>query len=85
MNPIDPRIDPALVPPNSKAVVMGEHQPEFLDLPSVRTPDGKIITRWTFTEEERLSILRGGDIYLTVYSYGPMYPVCLSVGPLDWR
>lgn len=39
MEIVDPRIDPALVPEGSKAVVIAEHQDEYRDLPSIRTPD----------------------------------------------
>lgn len=85
MEPVDPRIDPALVPAGSRPVVVAEHQYEYKDLPSVRTPDGKVITRWTLTDEERAAIVRGDDVFLTIWSHGAINPVYLSVGPLDWR
>jgi hypothetical protein len=53
----DPRVDPSLVPEGSRAVVIAEHQTEYRDLPSIRTPDGQVITRWTLTDEERLRVL----------------------------
>lgn len=85
MQPVDPRIDPALVPAGSRAIVIAEHQDEFMDLPSVCTPDGKIITRWRLTEEEREALLSGQDVFLTIWSGGAIQPVYLSVGPCDWR
>lgn len=85
MEPIDPRIDPALVPAGSRAIVIAEHQSEYLDLPSVRTPDGKVITRWSLTTEERAAVVRGEDVFLTIWSAGAINPVHLSVGPCDWR
>jgi hypothetical protein len=85
MEPVDPRIDPAFVPHGSCAVVIAEHQPEYIPLPSVRTPDGKVITRWTLNEAERAAIIRGEDIFLTIWSGGAINPVSLSVGPCDWR
>lgn len=95
MKPIDPRIDPDLVLPGSRAVVIAEHQDEFIDLPSVRTPalvrDGQlqvapyVITRWELTDEERAAIVRGEDIYITLLSDGVINPLFVTVGPTDWR
>lgn len=94
MKPVDPRIDPALVPPGSRAVVIAEHQDEYIDLPSVRTPavfDGDkmrippyAITRWELTLEERAAIVRGEDIYITIVSAGTINPLFATVGPVDW-
>lgn len=84
MEAIDPRINPALVPPGSRAVVVAEHQAEYTNLPSVITPDARVITRWTFTDQERAAILRGEDVFLTIWGV-PIRPVFLSVGPCDWR
>ena len=95
MEPVDPRIDPRLVPDGSKAIVIAEHQEEFKDLPSVRTPmrvrDGRlvsppyVITRWTLTDEERLAVLRGEDVFVTLVSAGAINPLFVTVGPVDWR
>lgn len=84
MDITDPRIDPALVPAGSRAVVIAEHQDEYRDLPSVRTPDGQVITRWTLTDEERLAILKGADVFVTLLSAGPINPFFVTVGPVDW-
>ncbi len=80
----DPRVDPSLVPPGSKALVIAEHQPEYQDLPSIRTPDGQVITRWSPTDDERRRLVAGEDIFLTILSHGPICPVLLTVGPIDW-
>lgn len=55
MDIVDPCVDPRLVPQGSRAVVIAEHQTEYPDLPSVRTPDGQVITRWALTDAERTS------------------------------
>lgn len=81
----DPRIDPRLVPEGSKAVVIAEHQEEYRDLPSVRTPDGQVITRWSLTDDERLRILKGEDVYVTIISTGAINPLFCTVGPVDWN
>lgn len=95
MEIVDPRIDPALVPPGSRAIVIAEHQDEYQDLPSVRTPglyaDGKwvkppyVITRWTLSEAERAAIVRGEDVFITILSAGAINPLFVTIGPADWR
>lgn len=85
MDPIDPRIDPAKVPAGSAAVVIAEHQNEYRDLPSVRTPNGYVITRWTLTDDERRRIANGEDLFITLLSHGRIFPLLPSVGPIDWR
>lgn len=82
---VDPRIDPALVPDGSRAVVIAEHQSEYLDLPSIRTPDGQVITRWRLTDDERRRIVEGDDIFVTLLSSGPINPLFVTVGPVNWR
>ena len=84
MDIVDPRIDPSLVPPGSRAIVIAEHQAEYRDLPSVRTPDGQVITRWTLTDSERAAVLRGEDIFITLLSHGAINPLFATVGPVDW-
>jgi dihydrofolate reductase len=84
MDIVDPRIDPALVPLGSRAVVIAEHQSEYRDLPSVRTPDGQVITRWTLSDEERAAIVRGEDIFVTLLSHGMINPLFVTVGPVNW-
>jgi hypothetical protein len=95
MEPIDPRIDPRLVPPGSKAVVVAEHQDEYRNLPSIVTPqrydatNGRVtrpnetITRWTFTDDERRRIAKGEDLYITIVGV-PIRPFFATVGVVDW-
>jgi hypothetical protein len=82
---VDPRVDPAFVPDGSRAVVIAERQAEYQDLPSIRTPNGYVITRWTLSDEERGRILRGEDVYITLLSHGSINPFFASVGPVNWR
>lgn len=96
MKPIDPRINPSLVPDGSRAFVIAEHQDEYINLPSVRTPPivddagnvtvpGYVITRWELTNEERAAIVRGEDVFITLVSGGAINPLFATVGPVDWR
>jgi hypothetical protein len=81
----DPRVDRRLLPDGSRAIVIAEHQPEFQDLPSIRTPGGQVITRWTLTLEERAAIVAGADIYITLLAHGAINPFFATVGPVNWR
>lgn len=83
MNPVDPCIDPRLVPEGSVPRVINSKDHEFVDLPSVITPGRTVITRWHPTEEERAAIVAGADIFLTIYG-APIRPVWVTVGPCDW-
>ncbi len=85
MDIVDPRVDPRLVPDGSRAIVIAEHQDEYRDLPSIRTPDGQVITRWSLTTDERAAIVRGEDIYVTLLSHGAINPMFVTVGPVNWR
>ena len=95
MEIVDPRIDPRLVPDGSRAVVIAEHQTEYRDLPSVRTPalvvDGRmvrapqVITRWALSDEERKAIFMGEDVFVTILSDGPINPLFVTIGPVNWR
>ncbi len=81
----DPRIDPALVPAGSRAIVIAENQDQYRDLPSVRTPGGQVITRWALTDTERRAIFHGEDIFVTILSRGSVNPLFVTVGPVDWK
>lgn len=84
MDVVDPRVDPALVPAGSRPTVIAEHQHEYRALPSIRTPNGLVITRWTLTDKERAAVALGEDVYITLLSPGPINPLFATVGPVDW-
>jgi len=84
MEIVDPRVDPRLVPSGSRPVVIAKNQNEYRDLPSIRTPNGQVITRWSPSEEERRAIFEGQDIYLTILTTKQVQPTRMSVGPEDW-
>lgn len=84
MEIVDPRVDPMLVPGGSRAMVIAEKQDEYRDLPSIRTPDGQVITRWSLSLEECAAIVRGEDIYVTLLAHGSINPFFVTVGPVNW-
>lgn len=86
MEPVDPCIPLQYLPPGCRAAVYAEHQEEYINLPSVITPKGEVITRWTLTDDERRRIAAGEDVYLTVWTFGQkLQPVAVSAGICDWR
>lgn len=82
----DPRIDPALLPDGCRARIVNGPQQEYRDLPSVITPTGRLITRWTPNQGEREAIASGEDIYVTLLvPQGGINPFYVTVGPVNWR
>lgn len=61
-------------------VVYAKDQPQYESLPARRTADGRVITEWMLTDEERWRISHGENIRLTVLTFnGPLQPVILAV------
>ena len=81
----DPRIDPTRLPEGSYALVIAEHQEEYRDLPSIRTPKGQVISRWQPSDAERKAIAEGADIFVTLFSRGPINPILVSLGDYDFK
>lgn len=81
----DPRVHPALVPAGSRAVVIAKDQPQYLQLPSVRTPAGQVITRWSPNLEERAALAQGEDIFITIFAKGAIQPLMVTIGQADWN
>jgi len=89
----DPRVPPELLPDGSRARVIAEHQDQYLDLPAIITPRNAVISRWSFTPEERQRIADGEDVFVTVQAgtratpRGPqtvINPLHVAVGFMDW-
>jgi hypothetical protein len=85
MNIVDPRVDPSKLPDGSRAIVIAEHQDEYQDLPSIRTPRGQVITRWQPTPAERAAIAAGADVFVTLLSRGAINPLLVSLGDYDFK
>jgi hypothetical protein len=80
MNPVSPVVNGL----ENEEVVYADDQPEYSKLPCLksRKPDGtgSILTRWTFTEEERRAIANGADVFLRVLTYQhPLQPIGMFV------
>jgi hypothetical protein len=63
-------------------VVYAESQPEYIPLRSLRsrTPEARVLSRWSLTPEQRQMIAEGGDIYLELSTFGgPLQPIRMAV------
>ena len=66
--------------PEPRFVIFAKDQPEYLPLPALVYADGKVMTEWKLTEEERLALIRGENIRLWIWTYGrPLQPIALEV------
>lgn len=64
---------------NIQTVVFAEDQPEYVALPAWKGPDGMVVTRWKLSWMERLRILLGGSLWLSVLTFNkPLQPVKLD-------
>ena len=76
MKPITPVVPGFNLPVTEFA----KDQPEYITLPSHRSPDGRVVTRWRLTFMERLRILLTGDLWLSLLTFNqPLQPVKLDV------
>jgi hypothetical protein len=80
MHPVSPVVGKR----NYEAVetVYAKDQPEYQPLPSLRLPDGKVLTRWKASWQERLRILFTGNVYLTMLTFNKkLQPVMVDTKP----
>lgn len=65
-------------------VVYAANQPEYYPLPTIRFPEGLVVSKWEPTMEERFVIANGGNIYLGLMTFNnPLQPVLLGTLPED--
>lgn len=64
----------------TRLVIFAKDQPEYRPLPALLYPDGKVLTEWSFTEEERAAVARGENLRLWIWTGNrPLQPVALEV------
>jgi hypothetical protein len=76
----------ATLPPH-RVVVFAEDQPQYRPLPTVLLAgnEGRVISRWALTDEERAAIANGEDLYIELLTFaGPLQPILPSVGLRDY-
>jgi hypothetical protein len=75
LTPVSP-VAPGLDLPE---VVYAKDQPQYIPLPAYRYDDGTVVTRWRLSWRERLAVLFGGSIWLTLLTFNkPLQPVMLD-------
>jgi len=79
LNPANKPVIPGL---EQFEVVYAKDQPEYLPLRTLRsrTDEGKVMSRWDLSPEQRHAIARGADVYLTLLTFqGPLQPLAIAV------
>ncbi len=81
MQPVSP-VAPGLALPE---IVFAKSQPEYNPLPAYRSDDGLVVTRWKLTWMERITVLLGGNLWLSVLTFNrPIQPVKIDTQfPID--
>ena len=66
--------------PGTRAITFAADQPEYTPLPALLFDDGRILTEWTFSEEERARVTKGENLRLWIWTFGQrLQPVALQV------
>lgn len=66
--------------PGTIAITIAKNQPEYQPLPALVFEDGKVLTEWAFSEEERAAVAKGENLRLWVWTFGqPLQPVMLNI------
>ena len=79
LNPANASVIPGL---EKFEVVYAKNQPEYIPLRTLRscTHEGKVMSRWTLTPEQRKAVADGADIFLTLLTFGhPLQPIVMAV------
>ena len=50
-------------------ITIAKDQPEYIPLPSHRTPEGEVISCWGLTIKERLKVLLTGRIWISILTF----------------
>lgn len=79
LNPADAPVVPGL---EAHEIVFAKNQPEYIPLRALRarTDDGRVMSRWSLTPEQRKAVASGADVYLTLLTFGnPLQPISIAV------
>lgn len=86
MEPVGLELEQTAFLPPHDLVTYARDQPQYRPLPVARLhgPEGRLISRWTFTAEERAKIAAGEDLYIEVLTFGlKLQPILPNVGIRD--
>lgn len=81
MTPIDPLTRERAIPNGWRHFVYAKDQPQYLPLPVVKSTDGDVVSCWQLSARERLALLFGGRVWLTLKTFNdPLQPTRMRVG-----
>ena len=63
-------------------VVLAKDQPQYTPLPVIieHGLEGRMTSRWTFTDQERVKIMAGEDIFIQQLTFGhPFQPIAVGL------
>jgi len=83
MEPIGLELEQTAFLPPHDLVTYAKDQPQYRPLQVARLHggEGRLISRWTFTSEERAQIAAGEDLYIELLTFGqPLQPILPTVG-----
>ena len=79
MNPISPVYLDSEDRWGVSEITYAKDQPQYIPLPALKFQDGLVVTRWSLSWKERLTILLGGSVYLGLLTYNhPLQPIRIS-------
>lgn len=64
----------------ARPTIFAKDQPEYQPLPALVFDDGRVLTEWSLSEEERAAIARGENLRLWIWTFGrPLQPIALQI------
>lgn len=61
-------------------VVYAKDQPEYIPLRTLRSADGRVLSRWGLTPEQRQAVSEGEDVLLELSTFGgPLQPIRMAL------
>lgn len=84
MRPVTP-----VLPGHEKLIaetVVAKDQEQYNPLPSIIVPgsEGEVLSRWEMSDEEKILLLSGGHVYLSIMTFGgPLQPILLRIATPD--
>lgn len=87
MIPVYVKLEAHQVPEGTREIVFTApaEMPECLPLPTLVTPDGRVLMQWQPTPGELELLTRGVAISIVLYSGGRVAPLSVGVGGMDLR
>jgi hypothetical protein len=80
---LQPADKPTIEGLEEREFVFGAKQPQYNPLRGLKSQDeqGKVLTRWELTEEQRKAVADGADIYLELMTFNQgLQPIRIAVG-----